>query len=298
MGSVFVAGSLNMDVVAFASRLPAAGETIAGSRIAFFPGGKGLNAAVASARQGARTFLLGKVGDDAFGEQLLDFLKGSGVEISHVEKVSGSSSGVAQITVAEGGQNTIVVVPGANADVHAEHVLEPDIGPEDVLLAPFEIPLPAVRSFLEKGRLVGAKTVLCPTPAQPCDFMDLASVVMLNEVELAYYAGQKVSEAAGLAKSLLHGPHQAIVVTLGSAGALAVSEAGTIRVGGMKVSAVDAVGAGDCFAGCLAARFAKGDELETAMRYANAAAALSVTREGAATSMPTQDEVWDALAKG
>lgn len=303
MGSLYIAGSLNMDVVAFAPRLPRPGETLPGSRVGFFPGGKGLNPAVAAARQETVVRLIGCLGVDGFGDELHAFAQTNGIDLQHLKRSDAAASGTAIIMVADDGENSIVVIPGTNALTRPEDVAEPRYDPSDVLLTLFEIPLQTGRTFLEQGKAAGARTVLCPSPAAEFDFIDLPDVLVLNETELAFYLGATESDldsaaVESAAAQLRRRPDQSIVVTLGSKGTVAVTSESAIRVLGRPVEAVDTTGAGDCFVGCLAARLVERDTLEDAIRYANVAASISVTRAGAAPSMPTRTEVLAVLRAG
>lgn len=267
-----------MDVVAFAKRLPQPGETVTGDRLEFFPGGKGANQAVASAKAGAATHMHGCVGEDDFGTQLIEFLSASGVGTASVSRVSGETSGTAIIVVDENGENNIVIIAGANAQVMAE--LSPSSG--DVVVCQFEIPLNTVRAVLETAKASGATTILNPAPAMAFDALDLADYLVLNEGE---------AKALGVLRA---NPGQTIIVTHGKNGAVAIGKM-DYSVKGRDVVPVDSTGAGDCFVGSLAARIALGDGLPQAMEFANAAAAISVTRTGAGPSMPGQAEVYDLL---
>lgn len=276
-----------MDVVAFAPRLPLPGETITGHRVGFFPGGKGLNPAVAAARLGADVRMIGKLGKDAFGEQLSAFAASEGVDLRHVSRSEAAGTGTAIIGVAESGENSIVVIPGANGLLTPEEAACPDFGSGDVLATVLEIPLPTIRAFLQRGREAGAKTILSPAPAVPLDFLDLPDVLVLNETEAAYYlgAGSALSPIQAAAR-LRKRPEQAVIVTLGAAGAACSGPQGDFKVPGEKVTAVDSTGAGDCFVGALASRLVLGEPLRAAAHFANHTAAISVTRHGAAPSMP------------
>lgn len=296
MGVLYIAGSLNMDVVAFAARLPLPGETVTGSNLGFFPGGKGLNPAVAAARQGREVRLIGKLGKDAFGDQLHEFAERSGIDLRYLLCSDAAPSGTAIIVVGDGGENSIVVIPGTNGILSPEEALRPEFEPGDVLLTMFEIPQNTVKAFLEAGRKASARTILSPSPAMPFDFRDLPDMIVLNETELARYlerdlGGAEMSDLEQAASEFRSHPSQTVVLTLGRAGSLAVGSEGAIRVEGTPVEAADTTGAGDCYVGNLAAQLANGCDLGEAMRYANAAAAISVTRPGAAPSMPTADEV-------
>ena len=297
MGRVLVAGSINMDIVARATRFPKLGETVAGSELAFFPGGKGANQAVAAAKSGAATALIGRLGDDAFGRELSAFLAAQGVDLRHVATAQ-AHSGTAIITVCDG-DNTIVVVPGANALVDATDVATPALQPEDILVSQLEIPVAAIRAFFARGRAAGARTVLNPAPvvASDRDLLDLAEIVVVNETELGALTGADVDERQSeariiaLARRLRSAENQVICVTLGKRGALALVNGDTIAIAGRAVTAVDTTGAGDCFVGALAARLADGAAMRDALDYANRAASICVQRRGAGPSMPTRDEV-------
>ncbi len=164
MGRLFVAGSINMDVVAIADRHPKIGETVAGRGVLYFPGGKGANQAVAAAKLGAHTTLIGRVGEDAFGAQLREFLSAQAVDLSFVRETSQAHTGTALITLANA-ENTIVVIPGANAFLSAADVGEPMLAKGDVAVSQFEIPLPTVSAFFKRARTAGATTILNPAPA-------------------------------------------------------------------------------------------------------------------------------------
>lgn len=302
MGRVVVAGSINMDVVATAERHPRVGETVAGQAVMYFPGGKGANQAVASAKLGTPTALIGRLGSDAFGAQLRSFLGDQGVDLAAVKVSESTHSGTAIITIAEA-DNTIVVIPGANADVSPEDVAGAPLTAGDVAVSQFEIPLPTIVAFFKHARAAGATTILNPAPARPvdADMLDLVDILVLNETELGLLAeidigeGDDEAHIVQAAKSLQGRRDQTICVTLGKRGVLAVTREQTIRVAGRAVKAVDTTGAGDCFVGALSARLASGSALRDAINYANAAAAISVQRMGAGPSMPTADEVATTL---
>ena len=164
MGRVFVAGSINMDVVATAERHPRIGETVAGQTVLYFPGGKGANQAVAAARLGAQVALIGRLGKDAFGDELKAFLGGQGIDLSLVRQTAEAHTGTALITIANA-DNTIVVIPGANALLGAADVTAPTLAKGDIAVSQFEIPLPAIIAFFERARAAGATTILNPAPA-------------------------------------------------------------------------------------------------------------------------------------
>jgi ribokinase len=297
MGRVFVAGSINMDVVATADRHPRVGETVAGKAVLYFPGGKGANQAVAAAKLGAPTTLIGRLGADAFGQELRAFLSAQGVDLGFVKTTAEAHTGTAIITVANA-DNTIVVVPGANALVSAEDVAAPVLANGDVAVSQFEIPLPAIIAFFKRARATGATTILNPAPAMLFgpDLLDLVDILILNETELGFLTGSELYESDDPARLIetarsLAGDGKIVCVTLGKRGLLAVVEGEPLTIPGREVKAVDTTGAGDCFVGALAAQLAGGKPVIEALEYANAAASICVQRMGAAPSMPTVEEI-------
>jgi ribokinase len=298
MGRVFVAGSINMDVVATAARYPKPGETVAGREVFFLPGGKGANQAVAAARLGAPTALIGCIGRDGFGGELKAFLSSRGIDLQHVRTAATAPSGTALIVLAEG-DNAIVVVPGANAEIGAADIARADIARGDVLVSQFEIPTETVAAFFARGRACGARTILNPAPAIEAgrELLAAADVVILNETELAFFARRKVdvndapTAIADAARALRAHAGQVVCVTIGRRGAVAVIDAQTHVIAGREVEVVDTTGAGDCFVGGLAAELARGAPLREALDFANRAASICVQRMGAGPAMPDRDEV-------
>jgi ribokinase len=297
MRRVFVAGSINMDVVATADRHPLVGETVAGNAVLYFPGGKGANQAVAAAKLGAPTTLIGRLGADAFGQQLRTFLAAQGVDLAYVRDTAEAHTGTALITIANA-DNTIVVVPGANALVSAEDVGAPVFAKGDVAVSQFEIPLPTITAFFRRARDAGATTILNPAPAKMFgpELLDLVDILVLNETELGFLTGTELRETdesarfVEAARSLRTSSDRMICVTLGKRGVLALAGDATI-IAGRAVEAVDTTGAGDCFVGALAAQLCEERAIRDALNYANAAASICVQRMGAAPSMPTAAEV-------
>jgi len=276
---VCVVGSANLDLVATTDRLPGPGETVLGSDFAEHPGGKGLNQAVAAARAGARTAFVGAVGDDDAGRRLLGVMAGDGIDAMRVADAGTVPTGRALIGVSSAGENSIIVVPGANATVAIE-----SIPTATVVLAQLEVPLEAVVRAFELARACGATTVLNPAPARPLEpaLLALCDVVVPNEHEAELLGGVGALLAAGA---------RAVVVTLGANGAALHTADGVSMVSPFAVDAIDTTGAGDTFCGSLSARLALGEPIDVALRYASAAAALSTTRRGAVPSVPRADEV-------
>jgi ribokinase len=304
MGRVFVAGSINMDVVATADRHPRIGETVAGTALLYFPGGKGANQAVAAAKLGAPTILIGRLGQDAFGDQLKAFLAAQGVDLSFLRATAGAQTGTAVITTANA-DNTIVVIPGANALVSTADVTSPVLAKGDIAVSQFEIPVPAIGAFFKRARAAGATTILNPAPAIECgvELLELVDILILNETELGFLTGVELRDGDDharlleAARSLPIGPGRVVCVTLGKRGVLALIDGEPAIVAGRMVKAVDTTGAGDCFVGAIAAQLAGGNSIRAALDYANAAASICVQRMGAAPSMPTATEVEAAIPR-
>jgi ribokinase len=298
LGRVFVAGSINMDVVATAARHPKVGETVAGDAVHYFPGGKGANQAVAAAKLGASTALIGRLGRDAFGQQLRTFLAAQGVDLALVKDSAEAHTGTAIITVADA-DNTIVVVPGANALVSVDDVGVPDFANGDVAVSQFEIPLPTISAFFKRARAAGATTILNPAPATMFakGLLDLVDILILNETELGFLTGIELRDTDDYehfieaARSLQMDETKTVCVTLGKRGIVALINGRQHVDIGRAVKAIDSTGAGDCFVGAVAALLADGQPLSSALGYANIAAAVCVQRMGAAPSMPTIAEV-------
>ncbi len=298
MGRVFVAGSINMDVVATATRHPRIGETVAGNAVHYFPGGKGANQAVAAAKLGASTALIGRLGTDAFGQQLRTFLGAQGVDLALVKDTAGTHSGTAIITIADA-DNTIVVVPGANALVSAEDVAAPVLAKGDVAVSQFEIPQATIGAFFRRARAAGATTILNPAPATMFgkELLDLVDILILNETELGFLTGIELRDTDDYerfieaARSLQMDETKTVCVTLGKRGIVALINGRQHVDIGRAVKAIDSTGAGDCFVGAVAALLADGQPLSSAFGYANIAAAVCVQRMGAAPSMPTIAEI-------
>ncbi|MEZ5729540.1 MAG: ribokinase [Burkholderiaceae bacterium] len=296
--TVHVLGSINVDHVALVERRPALGETVFGE-YARFPGGKGANQAIAAARAGARVQMLGAVGRDAFGLEMLALLRADGIGVDGVAEVD-SPTGVALITVDAGSQNSIVVCPGANAAVSAPDPARRPLDAGDVCLAQGEVPQRSVAGFFAQARAAGAATVFNPAPfrAMAPDFVALIDYLVLNEVEFGQFIGADTAPASREAVVAILGENDALgahatslVVTMGGAGVVCRAGGDIAAFDAPHVTPLDTVGAGDCFCGNFAARLAQGAGWREAIRYAVAAASLSVTRRGAGTSMPYRHEV-------
>jgi ribokinase len=292
---VVVIGSINVDLVVAADRLPQAGETVLGGRFSQSPGGKGANAAVAAARAGASVTMIGAVGDDAHGRFALDALIADGVDTGGVRTV-GAHTGVALIAVDPRGENQITVAPGANTAVTGEALrFDPEPG---VLITNFEIPLPVVIAAVEAARAAGWTAIVDPAPAHalPMALLAAGPILLPNEHELTVAIGN--DDAATALDELMARHAGRIIVTQGAAGALLAEGDRRERFPGYPAPAVlDSTGAGDTFCGVLATWLAEGATIDEAIDAANAAAALSVAQVGARAGMPTRAEL-DAFRGG
>ncbi|GAA0932599.1 ribokinase [Nonomuraea longicatena] len=293
MISVF--GSANMDLVAYVAKAPRLGETVTGHAFRTVPGGKGANQAVAAARAGARTVFLGAVGDDGFGAEIRATLAGAGVDVAGLRTVPGPS-GIAHIVVDDDGGNSIVVVPGANGAMTGPSGADlAAIARSRALLLQLELPMPAVVAAAQAARVSRVPVILTPAPARPLpdELLEAVTLLVPNEHEAAGITGESDPEAA-LAALLERVPEA--VITLGGEGALYGARTGErLHVPAEPVQAVDTTAAGDTFAGALAVARIEGLAPERALRFASVAAALSVRRPGASSSMPTRDEIDAAL---
>jgi ribokinase len=301
MVDVVCVASWNADLVSRVERPIARGETVLAHSFAISPGGKGSNAAVACARQGAQTAVLARIGRDDFGRMALALWAREGVDIRHVEQAEGEPSGVAQILVFDDGDNSIAVAPGAGAGLSEVHVeaARATVGASRVVMASNEVPMAATLAAFRIARAAGVTTLLNPAPAQklPAELLALVDVITPNETELCRVAG--LADEASLddaAQVLLRSGVGAVLVTLGARGCRLWQPGQPAQsISGWRMpQVVDTIGAGDTFTGALAAALARGATLATAMRRANAAAALSVTGRGAIDGMPSAAQV-DAL---
>ena len=322
---VVVLGSLNMDLVAQVSRLPRPGETILGKNFSTVPGGKGANQAVAAVRLGAQTAMIGRVGNDSFGQMLRDELVADKIDVSAVGKSDRAPSGTALIAVAPQ-NNQIVVVPGANSEVGETALddLKRHMQTATVLLLQFEVPIPVVQSAAALARKAGLLVIVDPAPARgplPDQFCRDISILTPNQTEAELLTGVKVTdiESAFVAARLLQKQGvQTVIVKLGELGSVCVMAEGSFAVPAFSVEAIDTIAAGDAFNGGLAAALCRsnlsrfnlsrarqhqsddGDcslsAMKSAVVYASAVSAIAVTRSGAQPAMPTQADVDAFLA--
>ena len=303
-GRIVVVGSINVDLVVRVATLPRPGETVLGGRFASVPGGKGANQAVAAARAGGRTTFVARVGDDSMGHAAINAFRAEGIETDFITITPHGPTGVALILVDASGENSIAVAGGANDRLCTDDIerARPAIEAADVILLQLEVPLEAVAHAVTIARAAGTRVILNPAPARPLPAAILARVDILtpNETEAESLASQgpalSAAEADALAGTLLGLGPRAVVVTRGAAGALVATAEDRTHVAAFPVEPRDTVAAGDVFNGCLAVMLAEGLDLVAATRFAAAAAAISVTREGAQTSAPRRGEIEAFLA--
>jgi len=300
---IVVVGSVNLDLVCTASKIPSPGETIWGERFQTFHGGKGANQAVAASRLGNNVHMVAKVGDDDFGKRLREALATAFVNVDDVSVASGVASGVALISVDAQGQNSIIVVPGANAELCPEDLdrILPKLQSAGIILAQLETPLDTVEYLSQIAQRAGVPFMLDPAPARPLsnDLLQRVTYLTPNETETAALLGIQeltpamVDEAAA---ALLKTGAQNVVLKLGSRGVFLATRDGVREmVPAFDVRAVDSTAAGDAFNGGMASALLQGFGLHDAVRFGVAVAAVSVTRAGAQPSMPSAAEVAELL---
>lgn len=303
MPDVCIVGSFMMDLVLRASRRPGPGETVIGKSFEVFLGGKGFNQAVAAARSGASTAMVGALGADDFGSQFRACLEREGIDATAVRMTSGAGTGVAMPLVEDSGENSIVIVPRANHDLTVDDIgaAKEVLANSRVVLLQLELPVPVVREAAQLAHAVGATVVLNPAPAVAdlADFAGLVDYVIPNVNEATKLTGVDCNGegAARAAKAVMKQTGaRGVVITLGARGALVVDNGTVELVDGHSMTCVDSVGAGDAFCGALATELASGADLAAAVAYGNAAGALAVLTPGAEPSMPRRQAIDKLLA--
>lgn len=297
--NVVVVGSLNMDLIVRAPRLPVGGETLAGHDFSTAPGGKGANQAVAAARLGARVAMVGCVGDDAYGSELRDGLLAEGIDCSAVEVAGGVPSGIASILVDDAGQNAIVIVAGGNGEMSPARVERHEalLANAEVVIVQLEVPAATVEATLSRAHALGRTVILNPAPAVgplPAHWYGMVDYLIPNESEAALLTGLPVDSpetALQAAQRLLEAGARRVLITLGRQGVLYADAGRHLHVPVTPVVAVDTTAAGDTFVGGFAAGLAEGISLEAAIALGQQAAALAVTRPGAQPSIPYRHEL-------
>lgn len=292
---IAVFGSINMNLVARAERLPNPGETLTGHSFQTFPGGKGANQAVACARLGVKTFMVGRVGGDLFGVRLKEELGAAGVNHEQVIVDSSTSSGVALIAVEDSAENMIIVIPGANGQVGNQDLkrLEGVLSQSKILLLQLEIPLKMVLVAARMAKEMGVSVILDPAPAQalPEEIYPMVDIITPNETEAELLVGFPIKtegDAAQAAKVIHNRGVQNVIIKMGSRGAFALIDAVEAFYEPFPVTAVDTVAAGDAFNGALDVALSENMSIRSAILWGMAGGALSVTKEGAQPAMPTR----------
>jgi ribokinase len=303
-GKIVVAGSLNMDLVGCASRLPVPGETLIGHQFFQAPGGKGANQAYAAAKLGARVAMIGRVGADDFGRRLRSNLAEAGCDVSGVAALPSTSTGIALIFVADSGENSILIVPGANGRLSPDDVASAAGHFEGAVMVmlQLETPLETVVAAARAARQAGAQVMLDPAPARPLpdELLRLTDILTPNETEAAILCGLPPgrldpARAAAIGQELRGRGPEAVIIKLGEQGSVLVGGGEPRLLPAPRVTAIDTTAAGDVFNAALAVGLSEGRDLEAACRFAHRAASLSVTRRGAQSAAPTRAEVdrWD-----
>jgi ribokinase len=297
MKKILVIGSLNMDLVTMSSRHPKLGETIIGKSFLQIPGGKGGNQAVAIAKLGGDVTMFGCVGDDSYGEKLIAGLKENNINTKYIKK-SKKNTGIAAIVVDDNADNTIIVVPGANFELTKKDIDKNIelIKNTDMVLLQLEIPLDVVEYILKKSKEYNKITVLNPAPAEKLsmDIIKNVDYLVPNETELELLSGMPANsqeEVLAATKKLMDMGVKNLIVTMGKNGSVFVGEDKVVKIGIHRVKAVDPTAAGDSFIGGVLRMLAEGKEIEEAMEFGARVGAITVTKEGAQSSLPTWDEV-------
>ena len=301
---IAVLGSINMDLVIRCAKLPVPGETLLAESSSEVCGGKGANQAVAANRAGGQVSMIGRVGDDAFAKRLVTNLENEGIDCSQVQVTEGCSSGVAIVTVEESGQNSIMVVSGANGKLSIEDVenARSTIESSDILLLQLEVPLETVLAAIQVAKGAGVKVILDPAPA-PKDFpQELLHVDLIcpNESEAEALTGIRVKteeHAFAAAKELQRQGAQTVAITMGEHGALLLDQEGSQMIPSFPIKPIDTTAAGDAFAGALGVYWAEGNPLKEATQFANASGAIAASRPGAQPSMGSRDDIEKRLTE-
>ena len=295
---IIVVGSSNTDMIIQLDHIPRPGETILGGEFCTAAGGKGANQAVAAARAGGQVVFVARVGKDMFGDQAIAGFQQDGIDVSYVQRDPAAPSGVALIFVAKDGENSIAVASGANGSLSPDDVADarPALDGASALVMQLETPLPTVQRAAGLAADAGIPVILNPAPAQPLpdDLLRRVSILTPNETEAELLTGISVSDedaAVQAGENLLGRGVKTVILTLGARGAMVVNADQRELVPSLSVKAVDTVAAGDVFNGALAVALGEGQPLLNAVKFANVAAAISVTRLGAQPSAPTRDEI-------
>jgi ribokinase len=295
--SVLVFGSLNLDLVTYADKLPAIGETIVGEKLLKFPGGKGLNQAIAARRAGSEVLMVGSIGNDADGDYLFDILKSENIDPKFITKTS-EQTGIAVIEVSKSAENRIIIIAGANSKTRFSNKVLTSSPSVTVSLAQLETPIAEVAKFIHESKAAGKITILNPAPIQKLDqqLLQDTDYLIANETEASFLVGSAVEhlskdEAVTIARQLQKNGSKKVIITLGEQGSVYLDQEKELFTPANKVKAVDTTAAGDAFCGAFATAISENKPVEYALKFASAAGGLAATKAGAVPSLPTQQEI-------
>jgi ribokinase len=295
--SVLVFGSLNLDLVTYADKLPAIGETIVGEKLLKFPGGKGLNQAIAARRAGSEVLMVGSIGNDADGDYLFDILKSENIDPKFITKTS-EQTGIAVIEVSKSAENRIIIIAGANSKTRFSNKVLTSSPSVTVSLAQLETPIAEVAKFIHESKAAGKITMLNPAPIQKLDqqLLQDTDYLIANETEASFLIGSAVEhlskdEAVTIARQLQKNGSKKVIITLGEQGSVYLDQEKELFTPAYKVKAVDTTAAGDAFCGAFATAISENKPVEYALKFASAAGGLAATKAGAVPSLPTQQEI-------
>jgi ribokinase len=295
--SVLVFGSLNLDLVTYADKLPAIGETIVGEKLLKFPGGKGLNQAIAARRAGSEVLMVGSIGNDADGDYLFDILKSENIDPKFITKTS-EQTGIAVIEVSKSAENRIIIIAGANSKTKFSNEVLTSTPSVTVSLAQLETPIAEVAKFIHESKAAGKITILNPAPIQKLDqqLLQDTDYLIANETEASFLIGSAVEhlskdEAVTIARQLQKNGSKKLIITLGEQGSVYLDQEKELFTPAYKVKAVDTTAAGDAFCGAFATAISENKPVEYALKFASAAGGLAATKAGAVPSLPTQQEI-------
>lgn len=295
--SVLVFGSLNLDLVTYADKLPAIGETIVGEKLLKFPGGKGLNQAIAARRAGSEVLMVGSIGNDADGDYLFDILKSENIDPKFITKTS-EQTGIAVIEVSKSAENRIIIIAGANSKTRFSNEVLTSSPSVTVSLAQLETPISEVAKFIHESKAAGKITILNPAPIQKLDqqLLQDTDYLIANETEASFLIGSAVEhlskdEAVTIARQLQKNGSKKVIITLGEQGSVYLDQDKELFTPAYKVKAVDTTAAGDAFCGAFATAISENKPVEYALKFASAAGGLAATKAGAVPSLPTQQEI-------
>ena len=295
--SVLVFGSLNLDLVTYADKLPAIGETIVGEKLLKFPGGKGLNQAIAARRAGSEVLMVGSIGNDADGDYLFNILKSENIDPKFITKTS-EQTGIAVIEVSKSAENRIIIIAGANSKTRFSNEVLTSSPSVTVSLAQLETPISEVAKFIHESKAAGKITILNPAPIQKLDqqLLQDTDYLIANETEASFLIGSAVEhlskdEALTIARQLQKNGSKKVIITLGEQGSVYLDQEKELFTPAYKVNAVDTTAAGDAFCGAFATAISENKPVEYALKFASAAGGLAATKAGAVPSLPTQQEI-------